>query len=135
MPLLERLVETLRQLQRQLRSHHRRRLAFLNPPIERRRPRIQMEDYAARHSIDHTLDRKAELRRLAPSHPEAAARYHQLLTYELQGLRELVATLQTTAGGRDLHECLAESRAEIERLEIEVAWCSSLPTMAPGELR
>ena len=55
MPLLERLVETLRQLQRQLRSHHRRRLAFLNPPIERRRPRIQMEDYAARHSIDHTL--------------------------------------------------------------------------------
>ena len=122
MPLLERLVEALRQL----RSHHRRRLAFLNPPIERRRPRIQMEDYAARHSIDHTLDRKAELRRLAPSHPEAAARYHQLLTYELSGLRELVATLQSTAGGRDVHECLAESRAEIERLEIEVAWCASL---------
>ena len=116
MPLLERLVETLRQL----RSHHRRRLAFLNPPIERRRPRIQMEDYAAR---------KAELRRLAPSNPEAAARYHQLLTYELHGLRELVATLQTTAGGRDLHECLAESRTEIERLEIEVAWCAALPTM------
>jgi hypothetical protein len=126
-PLLERLIETLRQL----RSHHRRRLAFLSPPIERRRPRIQMEDYAARHSIDHTLDRKAELRRLAPSNPEAASRYHQLLTYELQGLRELVATLQTTAGGRDLHECLAESRAEIERLEIEVAWCASLPTMEP----
>jgi hypothetical protein len=131
-PLFQRLAETLRQLQSQLRSHHRRRLAFLNPPIERRRPRIQMEDYAARHSIDHTLDRKAELRRLAPSHPEAAARYHQLLSYELQGLRELVATLQTTAGGRDLHECLAESRAEIERLEIEVAWCSSLPTMEPA---
>ena len=91
-----------------------------------------MEDYAARHSIDHTLDRKAELRRLAPSQPAAAARYHQLLTYELQGLRELVATLQTTAGGRDLHECLAESRAEIERLEIEVAWCASLPTMEPA---
>jgi hypothetical protein len=122
MPLVERLVEALRQL----RSHHRRRLAFLNPPIERRRPRIAMEDYAARHSIDHTLDRKAELRRLAPTHPEAAARYHQLLTYELQGLRELVATLQTTTGGRDLQECLAESRAEIERLEIEVAWCASL---------
>ena len=127
MPFLERLVEALRQL----RSHHRRRLAFLNPPLERRRPRIQMEDYAARHSIDHTLDRKAELRRLAPSHPEAAARYQQLLTYELEGLRELVATLQTTAGGRDLQECLAESRAEIERLEIEVAWCASLPTMEP----
>jgi hypothetical protein len=121
-PLLERLIETMHQL----RSHHRRRLAFLNPPIERRRPRIQMEDYAARHSIDHTLDRKAELRRLAPTQPEAAARYHQLLTYELQGLRELVATLQTTAGGRDVHECLVESRAEIERLEIEVAWCNAL---------
>lgn len=122
MPFLERLVEALSQL----RSHHRRRLAFLNPPIERRRPRIQMEDYAARHSIDHTLDRKAELRRLVPTQPHAAARYHQLLTYELQGLRELVATLQTTTGGRDLQECLAESRAEIERLEIEVAWCASL---------
>jgi hypothetical protein len=115
----------------QLRTHHRRRLAFLNPPIERRRPRIQMEDYAARHSIDHTLDRKAELRRLAPLRPEAAARYHQLLTYELQGLRELVATLQTTAGGRVVHECLVESRAEIERLEIEVAWCDSLRNTEP----
>ncbi len=130
MPFLERLVVALRQL----RSHHRRRLAFLNPPIERRRPRIQMEDYAARHSIDHTLDRKAELRRLAPGHPEAAARYHQLLTYELQGLRELVATLQTTTGGRDVQECLAESRAEIERLEIEVTWCAALlhPEPAAG---
>ena len=87
MPLLDRVMETLRQL----RSHHRRRLAFLNPPIERRRPRIQMEDYAARHSIDHTLDRKAELRRMAPGNPQAAARYHQLLTYELTGLRIEVA--------------------------------------------
>jgi hypothetical protein len=127
MPLLQRLLEALRQL----RSHHRRRLAFLTPPIERRRPRIQMEDYAARHSIDHTLDRKAELRRLAPAHPEAAARYHQLLTYELEGLRELVATLQTTTGGRDVQECLAESRAEIERLEIEVAWCAALRSSEP----
>ena len=126
-PLFRRLLDTLEQL----RAHHRRRLAFLTPPIERRRPRIQMEDYAARHSIDHTLDRKAELRRLAPSRPEAAARYHQLLTYELEGLRELVATLQTTAGGRDVHECLAESRAEIERLEIEVAWCASLQNPEP----
>ncbi len=90
-----------------------------------------MEDYAARHSIDHTLDRKAELRRLAPGHPEAAARYHQLLSYELQGLRELVATLQTTTGGRDLAECLAETRAEIDRLEIEVAWCESLRDTGP----
>lgn len=122
MAFLERLMEVLRQL----RHHHRRRLAFLNPPLERRRPRIQMEDYAARHSIDHTLDRKAELRRLAPLHADAAARYHQLLSYELQGLRELVATLQNTVGGRDVQECLAEARAEIERLEIEVAWCAPL---------
>ena len=126
-PLLERLLDGLRQL----RSHHRRRLAFFNPPIERRRPRIQMEDYAARHSIDHTLDRKAELRRLAPNQPHAAARYLQLLTFELQGLRELVATLQTTTGGPDVQECLAESRAEIERLEIEVAWCMSLRSAEP----
>ncbi len=127
-PLLERLWDALHQL----RSHHRRRLLFLNPPLERRRPRIPMEDYAARHSIDHTLDRKAELRRLAPSLPEAAARYHQLLTYELQGLRDLVATLQATTGGREVQECLAESRAEIERLEIEVAWCSSLSSAEPA---
>jgi hypothetical protein len=85
-----------------------------------------MEDYAARHSIEHTLDRKAELRRLAPTRPEAAARYHQLLVYELAGLREVMATLRTTTEGRDLQECLAESKAEIERLEIEVAWCETL---------
>jgi hypothetical protein len=122
MPILRSLLKTLDEL----RSHHRRRLSFLDPPIERRRPRILMEDYAARHSIEHTLDRKAELRRLAPTRLEAAARYHQLLTYELEGLREVMSTLQTTTGGRDLHECLAENKAEIERLEIEVAWCATL---------
>ena len=129
MPLLRSLIKTFDEL----RSHHRRRLSVLNPPIERRRPRIVMEDYAARHSIEHTLDRKAELRRLAPTHPEAAARYHQLLTYELAGLREVMATLQTTTGGRDLQECLTENRGEIERLEIEVAWCRKLlgPDTAP----
>jgi hypothetical protein len=126
MPLLRSLLKTLDDL----RSHHRRRLTFLEPPIERRRPRILMEDYAARHSIEHTLDRKAELRRLAPTRPEAAARYHQLLSYELKGLREVVATLQTTTGGRDLLECMAEQRAEIERLEIEVDWCATL--LRPG---
>jgi hypothetical protein len=128
MPLLRNLLKTLDQL----RGHHRRRLSFLEPPIERRRPRIQMEDYAARHSIEHTLDRKAELRRLAPTRPEAAARYHQLLTYELEGLREVMTTLQTTTGGRDLHECLAENRAEIERLEVEVAWCATLLPAGSG---
>jgi hypothetical protein len=91
-----------------------------------------MEDYAARHSIEHTLDRKAELRRLAPTRPEAAARYYQLLTYELEGLREVMTTLQTTTGGRDLHECLAENRAEIERLEVEVAWCATLLPAGSG---
>jgi hypothetical protein len=115
----------------ELRSHHRRRLPFVTLPLERRRPRIAAEDYAARHSIEHTLDRKAELRRLAPTHPAAAQRYHELLTYELQGLREVVAVLDSTAGGRDLQECLAETRSEIDRLEIEVAWCSGLLEHSP----
>jgi hypothetical protein len=120
MPILRTVLEAWEQL----RAHHRRRLPFLAPALERRRPRIQMEDYAARHSIEHTLDRKAELRRLVPLRPEAAARYHQLLSYELVGLRELVAVLQSTSGGRELQDCLAENQAEIERLEIEVAWCA-----------
>lgn len=107
----------------QLRTQHRRRLPFLSPPIERRRPRILAEDYAARHSIEHTLDRKAELRRLAQDRPDAAARYLQLLTFELDGLREVVAALESTSGPRDLQECIVECRAEIERLEIEVDWC------------
>jgi hypothetical protein len=114
-----------------LRSHHRRRLPFVTLPLERRRPRIAAEDYAARHSIEHTLDRKAELRRLAPSDPAAAQRYHELLTYELRGLREVVTVLDSTVGGRDLQECLAETRGEIDRLEIEVAWCSTLLEDSP----
>jgi hypothetical protein len=111
---------------RQLRAHHRRRLAFLAPALERRRPRIAAEDYAARHSIEHTLDRKAELRRLAPTWPPAARRYHQLLTYELEGLREVVKALQSVTEGRELEEALAETGVQIERLEIEVAWCNRL---------
>jgi hypothetical protein len=121
-----RFLRNLRKALDLLRSRHRRRLGFLTPPIERRRPRILAEDYAARHSIEHTLDRKAELRRLAPSRPEAAARYHQLLTYELEGLREVMETLRASTGSPDLQECLAENQAEIERLEIEVAWCAEL---------
>ena len=109
-----------------LRSQHRRRLTFLSPALERRRPRIAAENYAARHSIEHTLDRKAELRRLAPSWPQAAKRYHQLLTYELEGLREVVAALHVVTEGRERDECLAEAAVQIERLEIEVAWCASL---------
>lgn len=110
----------------QLRARHRRRLAFLAPALERRRPRIAAEDYAARHSIEHTLDRKAELRRLAPTLPSAARRYHQLLTYELDGLREVVVALQAVTAGRELEECMAETSVQIERLEIEIAWCRSL---------
>ena len=111
---------------KQLRTRHRRRLAFLAPAVERRRPRIQAENYAARHSIEHTLDRKAELRRLAPTWPPAARRYHQLLTYELDGLREMVASLHSVTGGRELEECLAETSVQIERLEIELVWCREL---------
>jgi hypothetical protein len=110
----------------QLRTRHRRRLSFLAPALERRRPRIAAEDYAARHSIEHTLDCKAELRRLAPTWPPAARRYHQLLTYELDGLRELVDALHSVTGGRELEECLAETAVQMERLEIEVAWCRRL---------
>ena len=102
---------TLRSLLRKLewlRSQHRRRLSFLAPALERRRPRIAAEDYAARHSIEHTLDRKAELRRLAPSWPPAARRYHQLLTYELEGLREVVAALHVVIEGREREECMTQ---------------------------
>ncbi|HEX5962610.1 MAG TPA: hypothetical protein VFY42_02695 [Gemmatimonadales bacterium] len=109
------------------RSRHRRRLRpFLARALERRRPRIAAEDYAARHSIEHTLDRKAELRRLAPTLPSAARRYHQLLTYELHGLREVVTALHTVTGGRELEDCLSETAVQIERLEIEIAWCREL---------
>jgi hypothetical protein len=124
MPFLKQLADTLGQL----RAHHRRRIPFLTPAVERRRPRIAAEDYAARHSIEHTLDRKADLRRLAPLRPDAARRYEELLSYELAGLREVVAALETSAGGRDLQECLIEARGEIQRLEIEVEWCAALPT-------
>jgi hypothetical protein len=108
------------------RTRHRRRLPFLVPAVERRRPRLAAEDYAARHSIEHTLDRKAELRRLAPALPSAAHRYHQLLTFELEGLRELVSALHSVAGDRELEECVAEAALQMERLEIEIKWCNHL---------
>ena len=116
---LRSLLETLERF----RTRHRRRLPFLAPGLERRKPRIAAEDYAARHSIEHTLDRKAELRRLAPTAPTAARRYHQLLSYELEGLREVMSALHTVTGGRELEECLAEAAIQMERLEIEIAWC------------
>lgn len=128
MAILKQIARTLLRF----RAHHRRRLPFLAPAVERRRPRLAAEDYAARHSIEHTLDRKADLRRLAPVRADAAQRYEQLLRYELAGLREVVAALENTVGGRELHECLAETRDEIQRLEIEVAWCASLTTQLPA---
>jgi hypothetical protein len=118
---MQSLLDTLAQL----RTRHRRRLPFLAPAIERRRPRIAAEDYAARHSIEHTLDRKAELRRLAPTWPPAARRYHELLTYELEGLQELAIALRSVTGGRELEEALAETNSQIERLQIEIAWCNA----------
>ena len=128
MVILKQIARTLLRF----RAHHRRRLPFLAPAVERRRPRLAAEDYAARHSIEHTLDRKADLRRLAPVRADAARRYEQLLRYELAGLREVVAALENTVGGRELHECLTETRGEIQRLEIEVAWCASLTTQLPA---
>jgi hypothetical protein len=122
-PFLQELVRSLEGF----RAHHRRRLPFLTRAVERRRPRLAAEDYAARHSIEHTLDRKADLRRLAPQQPDCAERYEQLLGYELAGLREVVTALESSAGSRDMQECLDEAREEIERLEIEVAWCAALP--------
>jgi hypothetical protein len=119
---MRRVLETLEQL----RSRHRRRLPFLAPALERRRPRIAAEDYAARHSIEHTLDRKAELRRLAPTWPPAARRYHELLTYELKGLRQVASALHSVTEGRELEEALAETTLQMERLEIEIAWCARL---------
>jgi len=110
------------------RTRHRRRLPFLAQALERRRPRIAAEDYAARHSIEHTLDRKAELRRLAPTLTSAARRYHQLLSYELEGLREVVVALHSVTEGRELEECLSEAAIQMERLEIEIAWCEELLT-------
>ncbi len=119
------LLEFLRGTLTELGGRHRRRVPFLTPALERRRPRIAAEDYAARHSIEHTLDRKAELRRQAPTKLDAARRYLQLLLWELEGLREMVAVLKATAGGRDLQECITEAREEIDRLEIEVGWCTA----------
>jgi hypothetical protein len=125
-PFVALTLRSFLQTLEQLRTRHRRRLAFLAPALERRRPRIAAENYAARHSIEHTLDRKAELRRLAPNWLPAARRYHQLLTYELDGLRELVDALRSVTGGRELDEALAETGWQTERLEIEVAWCTRL---------
>ena len=127
------LLDLLRGTLAELSGPHRRRHPFLAPALERRRPRMAAEDYAARHSIEHTLERKAELRLLAPTMPEAARRYRQLLLWELEGLRQMAAVLLGAQGGRDLQECIAEARGEIERLEDEVVWCGAWLERWPSE--
>ena len=104
----------------------RRQQTMLKPPIERRQPEIAAENYAARHLLEHTLDRKADLRRLAPSSPAAARRYRELLSYELEALQDMSQAMRGAIGGRDLAEFLADTSHEIERLRIEIAWCTAL---------
>jgi len=104
----------------------RRRRSLLRPPLERRQPEVAAENYAARHLLEHTLDRKADLRRLAPSSAPAAGRYRELLSYELEALQEMSQAIRGAIGGRDLAEFLADTSQEIERLRIEIAWCSAL---------
>jgi hypothetical protein len=38
----------------------------------------------------------------------------------------MVTALRSLTGGRELEECLAETAVQIERLEIELAWCRAL---------
>ena len=63
---------------------------------------------------------------MAPTWPPAARRYHELLSYELEGLRELTRALQSVTEGRELEEALSEAAQQIHRLEIEIAWCNEL---------
>lgn len=104
----------------------RRQQALLKPPLERRQPEIAAENYAARHLLEHTLDRKADLRRLAPSSPVAARRYRELLGYESEALLEMTQAMRATIGGRDLVEFLRDAGQEIERLKIEIVWCEEV---------
>ncbi len=98
----------------------------VGPALERRAPQIAAEDYAARHLIEHTLDRKANLRRLVPESADAARRYRELLGFELDALRELTRALRSASGGPELSGFLAETAQEVERLTIEIRWCEAL---------
>ncbi len=104
----------------------RRQPSAVKPALGRRQPEIAAEDYAARHLLEHTLDRKADLRRIAPTVPAAAARYRELLGYELEALQDMSQAMRATIGGRDLAEFLRETSLEIERLRIEIAWCDTV---------
>jgi len=104
----------------------RRQPLVLRPPLERRQPEIAAENYAARHLLEHTLDRKADLRRLAPTVPAAARRYCELLGYELEALQEMSQAMRATIGGRDLADFLRDTDHEIDRLRIEISWCEDV---------
>ena len=82
--------------------------------------------YAARHLIHRTLDTKAHLRRLAPSHARAARRYRELLELELASLEQLVEIMLTSLSDPDGDYALTEADAELLQLRAEVAWCDRL---------
>lgn len=84
------------------------------------------EEYAARHLIRHTLDRHAQLRRLAPVSDQAAARYGYLLSLELEALSEIEAMMRHATGGADLDAFVTDARREMSQLQAEVAWCRHL---------
>lgn len=82
--------------------------------------------YAARHLIHRTLDTKAHLRRLAPSHPRAARRYRELLALELASLERLVEIMQTSLADPEGEAALYEAEAELLQIRAEVGWCDRL---------
>lgn len=112
----------------------RRRPFSIAPALERRRSEIAAENYAARHLLGHTLDRKAALRRLAPESLPAARRYRELLVYELEALQDLSRALRSVVGGRDPGDTQVEGADELERLRTEIAWCDGLLRRSPSHL-
>lgn len=90
------------------------------------RQETEHDRYAARHLIHRTLDTKAHLRRLAPSHPRAARRYRELLELELASLERLIDIMQTSLADPDGEYALTEADAELLQLRAEVAWCDRL---------
>lgn len=90
------------------------------------RQETEHDRYAARHLIHRTLDTKAHLRRLAPSHSRAARRYRELLELELASLERLVDIMQTSLADPDGDYALTEADAELLQLRAEVAWCDRL---------
>lgn len=90
------------------------------------RQETEHDRYAARYLIHRTLDTKAHLRRLAPSHPRAARRYRELLALELASLERLVEIMQTSLADPEGEQALAEADAELLQLRAEVAWCDRL---------